>query len=410
MNRRIVLTGAGLVSPVGKDLESLWSACLEGRSGIRRVTLLPVDDYPTQIAGEVPGFDPLEYLDPKVARRCDRFCQLGLAAGLNALADSRLEITEGNRDRVGVLLSSGIGGMEVWEEQFERLLNGGPSRVSPFLIPMMIGNMLAGVFSILSDARGPNLAVVTACATSAHAIGLATDLIRLGRADVFIAGGAEASVRPTAFSGFCAAKAMSRRNDDPLRACRPFDRDRDGFVMGEGGAAVVLEELEYARARGATILAEVMGYGMSGDAFHMTAPRPDGSGAAAAMVAALKDARLAASDIGYINAHAPGTVEGDAMEAAAIHRVFGDRVPVSSTKPIHGHLLGAAGATEALICVQAVREGRIPLSLNCDEPDEGLTIDVVRGESRTATVPFAMSNSFGFGGHNVSLVVGPAPE
>ncbi|HUS80357.1 MAG TPA: beta-ketoacyl synthase N-terminal-like domain-containing protein, partial [Armatimonadota bacterium] len=255
MKRRIVLTGAGLVSPVGKDLESLWSACLEGRSGIRRVTLIPVDDYPTRIAGEVPGFDPLEYLDPKLARRCDRFCQLGLAAGLSALADSRLEITESNRDRVGVLLSSGIGGMGVWEEQFERLLNGGPSRVSPFLIPMMIGNMLSGTFSILTDARGPNLAVVTACATSAHSIGLATDLIRLGRADVFIAGGAEASVCRTAFAGFSAAKAMSRRNDEPTRACRPFDRDRDGFVMGEGGAAVVLEELEFARARGANILA-----------------------------------------------------------------------------------------------------------------------------------------------------------
>lgn len=411
MKRRIVVTGAGLVSPAGKDLESLWSACLEGRSGIDHVTLFPAEDYPTQIAGEVKGFDPEEYLDPKVAKRCDRFCQLGLAAGLKALSDSGLEIDEGNRDRVGVLLSSGIGGMGVWEEQFTRLLNGGPSRVSPFLVPMMIGNMLSGVFSMLTDARGPNLAVVTACATSAHAIGLATDLIRLGRAEVVVAGGAEAAVCPTAFAGFCSAKAMSRHNDDPPRACRPFDTTRDGFVMGEGGAAVILEELEFARARGARILGEVLGYGMSGDAYHMTAPRPDGSGAAAAMVAALQDSGLAPGDIGYINAHAPGTWDGDEMEAAAISRVFGEGgVPVSSTKPIHGHLLGAAGATEMLICMQAVREGRIPPSLNCNELQEGLSVDVVRGQPRTATVRCALSNSFGFGGHNASLVVGPAPE
>jgi 3-oxoacyl-[acyl-carrier-protein] synthase II len=410
MKRRIVVTGAGLVSPVGNDLESVWSACVAGRSGIRRVTLLDVSDYPTQIAAEVPDFDPDRYLDPKVAKRCDRFCQLGLSAGLQALANSGLEIDEGNRQRVGVLLSSGIGGMEIWEEQFERLLNGGPSRVSPFLIPMMIGNMASGVFSMLTDARGPNLAVVTACATSAHAIGLATDLIRLGRADAFITGGSEASVRPTAFAGFCSARAMSRRNDDPTRACRPFDQERDGFVMGEGGAAVVLEELEFARARGATILAEVLGYGMSGDAFHMTAPRPDGSGAAQAMRAALEDAGVGPSDVGYVNAHAPGTQEGDAMEAAAIHQVFGDRVPVSSTKPIHGHLLGAAGATEMLICVEAIRHGMVPASLNCEQPDENITIDIVRGAPRATPVEVALSNSFGFGGHNACLVVGPPPE
>ena len=410
MQRRTVVTGAGLVSPAGKDLESLWAACLEGRSGISRITTLDVSEYATQIGGEIPDFDPTAYMDPKVAKRCDRFCQLGLAAGLSALADSRLEITEHNRQRVGVLLSSGIGGMGIWEEQYTRLLNGGPSRVSPFLIPMMIGNMLAGTFSVLTDARGPNLSVVTACATSAHALGLASDLIRLGRADVFVTGGAEGSIAATAFAGFCSAKAMSRRNDDPLHACRPFDRDRDGFVMGEGGAAVVLEELEHARARGATILGEVLGYGMSGDAFHMTAPRPDGSGAAAAMRAALEDAGVEASQVGYVNAHAPGTEDGDNMEAAAISQVLGNEVPVSSTKPIHGHLLGAAGATEMLICMQAVRSGMVPPSLNCENRGEGIENNVVQGGPLTTPVEFAISNSFGFGGHNASLVVGPPPD
>jgi 3-oxoacyl-[acyl-carrier-protein] synthase II len=252
--------------------------------------------------------------------------------------------------------------------------------------------------------------VVTACATSTHALGLAADLIRLGRADVFITGGAEAAICPTAFSGFCSAKAMSRRNDDPLHACRPFDQDRDGFVMGEGGASVLLEELEFARARGATIWGELLGYGMSGDAYHLTAPRPDGGGAAQAMRAALEDAGVAPSDVGYVNAHAPGTVEGDGTEAQAIHRVLGDNVPVSSTKPIHGHLLGAAGATEALVCMQAVREGMIPHTLNLDHPDEGVELDLVRGEPRRAAVEIAISNSFGFGGHNAVLVVGPPPE
>lgn len=410
MRRRIVVTGAGVISPVGNNLESLWAACVEGRSGIRRVTRFDVSQYSTQIAAEVPDFDPTAHLDPKLAKRCDRFCQLGLAAALNALTDSSLEITAANRHRVGVLLSSGIGGMATWEEQYRRLLDGGPSRVSPFLVPMLIGNMLSGVFSMLTDARGPNLAVVTACATSAHAIGIATDLIRLGRADAFVAGGAEAAVVTTAFAGFCSSRAMSRRNDDPAHACRPFDRDRDGFVMGEGGAAVVIEELEHARARGVPLLGEVLGYGMSGDAFHMTGPRPDGSGARQAMHAAMEDARVAPGDIGYLNAHAPATVEGDAMEAQAIQEVFGESVPVSSTKPIHGHLLGAAGATEMLICVEAIRRGLVPPSLNCEQPEEGLGINVVRGGPLKTPVEVALTNSFGFGGHNASLVVGPPPD
>lgn len=410
MKRRVVVTGVGVISPVGNDLASLWQACLEGRSGIGEVTLFDVSAYATRIAGEVADFDPAEHMDPKLARRCDRFSQLGVAASMQALADSGLEITPANRDRVGVLLSSGIGGLATWEEQFRRLLESGPGKVSPFLVPMLIGNMLSGVVSMITDARGPNLAVTTACATSAHAIGLATDLIRLGRAEVFLAGGAEAAVVPTAFAGFCAARAMSRRNDDPARACRPFDQDRDGFVMGEGAGAVVLEELEHARARGARIWAEVLGYGMSGDAYHFTAPRPDGDGAAAAMAAALADAGVSPQEVGYVNAHAPGTVDGDAMEALAVRAVLGEETPISSTKPIHGHMLGAAGVTEMLICVQVVREGVIPHTLNCDRPEEGLQVDLVRGQPRKAAVSVALSNSFGFGGHNAVLVVGPPPE
>jgi 3-oxoacyl-[acyl-carrier-protein] synthase II len=395
---------------VGTDLDSLWEACLQGRSGIREVTLFDVTDWATRIAAEVQGFDPTEYMDPKLAKRADRFTQLGLASVVRAMADSGLEITAANRDRVGVLLSSGIGGMATWEEQHTRLVRGGPTRVSPFMIPMLISNMLAGMASMMTDARGPNLSVTTACATSTHAIGLATDLIRLGRADAFLAGGAEAGITPSGFAGFVAAKAMSRRNDDPEHACRPFDVDRDGFVMGEGGATVILEELEGARARGAKIWGEVLGYGMSGDAYHMTAPRPDGSGAAAAMRAALQDAGVEASDVDYVNAHAPGTQEGDAMEAMAIRQVVGDSVPVSSTKPVHGHLLGAAGATEALVCIQTIREGLIPHTVNCDHPDPDLGLDLVREAPRAAQVEIALSNSFGFGGHNAVLVVGPPPD
>ena len=410
MRKRVVITGAGLVSAVGHDTDSLWQACVSGRSGVRRVTLFDVSQYATQIAAEVADFDAGQHYDPKLARRCDRFCQLGTVAALRALADSGLEITAANRERVGVLLSSGIGGMSTWQEQYERLLEGGPGRVSPFLVPMLIGNMLSGVVSMLTDARGPNLAVVTACATSAHAIGLATDLIRLGKADAFLAGGAEGAITATAFAGFCSAKAMSRRNDDPQHACRPFDQDRDGFVMGEGGAAVVLEDWDCARARGATAWAEVLGYGMSGDAYHMTAPRPGGEGQAQAIREALRDADLQPSDVDYVNAHAPGTPEGDSVEAEAIRTALSDRVPVSSTKPIHGHMLGAAGATELLVCGLAIHHGAIPATLNCDHPEAGLGVDLVLGEARKAPVEIALSNSFGFGGHNVVLALGPPPE
>jgi 3-oxoacyl-[acyl-carrier-protein] synthase II len=410
MSKRAVITGVGVISPLGFSLDELWQACLEGRSGVGEVTLFDPADYPTKIAAEVRGFDPEAYLDPKLARRCDRFCQFGAAAALLALADSGLEITEANRERVGVLMSSGIGGMATWEGQHARLLQEGPGKVSPFLVPMLIGNILSGVVSMLTDARGPNLAVITACATSSHALGLALDLIRLGRADAFLVGGAEAAITPSAFAGFCSARAMSRRNDEPLRACRPFDQDRDGFVMGEGGSAVVLEELEPARARGARIWGEVLGYGMSGDAYHLTAPRPDGTGAAAAIAAALQDAGVSPDQVDYVNAHAPGTVEGDGTEAQAIRRVLGEETPVSSTKPIHGHQLGAVGATEALLCIQAVRQGLIPPTLNLEHPEEGLGINLVRGQPLRAPVEIAVSNSFGFGGHNAVLVVGPPPD
>ncbi len=410
MKRRVVVTGVGIISPVGNSLEGLWQACLTGRTGIDRVTLFDARDQYTQIAAEVKDFDPTEHMEAKLAKRCDRFTQLGVAAALQAVTSSGLEINQANRERVGVLLSSGIGGMATWEAQHKRLLNGGPSRVSPFLVPMLIGNMLSGVVSMLTDARGPNLAIITACATSAHAIGIAADLIKMGRADAMISGGSEAAVVPTAFAGFGSSKATSRRNDDPAHACRPFDQDRDGFVMGEGGAAVMVEDLEHARWRGAKLWAEILGFGMSGDAYHVTAPRPDGSGALLAMTNALQDARLQPQDVDYINAHAPGTPEGDAMEAKAIHNLLGDEVPVSSTKSIHGHLLGAAGATEMLLCIEAIHQGLIPHTLNCDRPDEDITINLVRGEPQETSVEVAMSNSFGFGGHNAVLVVGPPPD
>lgn len=409
MRTRVVITGVGLITPAGAGLEELWQSCLEGRSGVGPVTRFDISDHPTQIAAEVRDFTPEPWVEPKLAKRLDRFAQFGTVAALRALADSGLEITEANRNRVGVLMSSGIGGMGTWEEQHERLLAGGPGRVSPFLVPMMIGNILSGVVSMLTDARGPNLSVVTACASSSHALGLATDLIRLGRGEVFIAGGAEATICSTGYAGFCSAKAMSRHNECPERACRPFDKTRDGFVMGEGGAAVVLESLDHARARGATIWGEILGYGMSGDAYHFTAPRPDGAGAAEAMLAAMQDAGVTPADIGYLNAHAPGTVEGDGTEAQAIGDVLGRETPVSSTKPIHGHLLGAAGATEALICVQAVREGLVPHTLNLRDPEDGLELNFVRDEPLRTPVKVAMSNSFGFGGHNAVLVVGPPP-
>lgn len=407
MNRRVVITGVGMVSPVGNSPEEFWEAICQGRSGIGPITHFDATDYSCRIAAEVKDFEPSPWLDPKLIKRSDRFAQFALVAAHRALEEAGLEITEDNCSRVGVLIGSGVGGMATWEKQYQILLEQGPSRVSPFLVPMMIADIASGLVAIQTGAQGPNSTVVTACASGAHATGDAAEIIRRGAAEVMITGGAEAAVTPTAIAGFCAARALSTRNDAPQKACRSFDRDRDGFVVGEGATILILEELEHARRRSASIWGEIIGYGMSGDAYHVTAPRPDGRGACLAMQAALDEAQLTAGDIDYVNAHAPGTVGGDAMEGKALQDMFGDTAPVSSTKPIHGHQLGTTGATELVVCLLAIRDGLIPHTLNCDHPDEQFadSLDIVRGKPRPASVKVAMSNSFGFGGHNAVLIV-----
>ena len=397
-----------MVSPVGNSPDEFWRAVCAGESGIGPLTHFDASEYRTHIAGEVKDFDPTVWLDRKLVRRCDRFVQFALVATTQALEDAALEITADNRDRVGVLVGSGIGGMKTWEEQYEILLRRGPSRVSPFLVPMLIVDMASGMISIETGARGPNMGLSTACATAAHSIGEATAMIRRGAADVMIAGGTEATISPTGMAGFCAAKALSTRNDAPKQSCRPFDRDRDGFVVGEGSTVLILEELSHAQAREAKIWAELRGYGASSDAYHLTAPDPEGGGARLAMEAALKDAGLQPSAIDYLNAHAPATQAGDLGEAQALVALFAaDSVPISSTKPIHAHQLGATGASELVAAVLAIRDNLIPHTLNCDNLDEALPdgLDIVRGQPRAAQVDVAMSNSFGFGGHNAVLIV-----
>ncbi len=397
-----------MVSPVGNSPDEFWRAVCAGESGIGPLTHFDASEYRTHIAGEVKDFDPTVWLDRKLVRRCDRFVQFALVATTQALEDAALEITADNRDRVGVLVGSGIGGMKTWEEQYEILLRRGPSRVSPFLVPMLIVDMASGMISIETGARGPNMGLSTACATAAHSIGEATAMIRRGAADVMIAGGPEATISPTGMAGFCAAKALSTRNDAPKQSCRPFDRDRDGFVVGEGSTVLILEELSHAQAREAKIWAELRGYGASSDAYHLTAPDPEGGGARLAMEAALKDAGLQPSAIDYLNAHAPATQAGDLGEARALVALFAaDSVPISSTKPIHAHQLGATGASELVAAMLAIRDNLIPHTLNCDNLDEALPdgLDIVRGQPRAAQVDVAMSNSFGFGGHNAVLIV-----
>ncbi len=412
MKRRVVMTGIGCVSPVGLGKESLWDAVLQGRSGVKRLSQVDewgADQYSTQIAAEITDFDPERFLDGKLPRRTDRFTQFAIVAAQHALEDAGLAITDGNAPRTGVLIGSGIGGMRTWEDQFQRLLERGVSKVSPFFVPMMIVNMAAGMISMVTGAKGPNSTVATACASSTNAIGDAAAIIARGDADTMIAGGAEAALVRCALAGFVRAGALSRCNDEPERACKPFDRDRDGFVMGEGSTIVILEERQAALRRGATVYCEVAGYGMSADAYHMTDPCPIGEGPARAMRAAIGNAGLSPGDIDYINAHAPGTPVGDAVEALAISEVFGtarSRVMISSTKAVHGHQLGASGATELAIAALALQRGVVPPTLNCVHPDpqcEGL--DIVRGEPREANLTAAMSNSFGFGGQNAVIVI-----
>ena len=408
MNRRVVITGMGAITPVGNDVETFWANLKNGVSGIRLIESFDTSAYDCRIAGEVRDFDPkLFFKNPKDVRRTDRFAQLSLAAANMAMKDSGIDLEKTQRDRCGVIVSSGIGGLRTLEDQHTVLLTKGPARNSPFTIPMLISNMASGLISMEYGLEGPNLCIVTACATSNNAIGESWRIIKFGDADLFLAGGSEASVVHIGLAGFGAMKALSTRNDEPERASRPFDRDRDGFVMSEGAGVVIVEELEHAKARGAKIYCELSGYGLSADAYHMTAPPPDGGGAARAMQLALKHAGISPEEVDYINAHATSTGLGDISETHAIKKVFGDyakKVPISSTKSMTGHLLGGAGAVELAACALAIRDSVIPPTINLDNPDPQCDLDYTPMTAREKKVRVAVTNSFGFGGHNATLV------
>jgi 3-oxoacyl-[acyl-carrier-protein] synthase II len=407
-NRRVVITGMGVLTPVGNDIETFWSNLKNGVSGIRRIEGFDTSQYDCRIAGEVHDFEPRDFFkNPKDARRTDRFAQLAMAAAKMAMADSGIQMASEDSERFGVLVSSGIGGLKTLEDQHSTLLTKGPQRVSAFTIPMLISNMASGLISMEFGMRGPNMCIVTACATSNNAIGESWRIIKFGDADVFLAGGSEAAVIPIGLAGFGSMKALSTRNDDPAAASRPWDRDRDGFVMGEGAGVMVVEELEHAKKRDAKIYCELVGYGLSADAYHMTAPPVDGGGAARAMQLALEHAGLSAADIDYINAHATSTGLGDVAEARAIKTVLGDRakkVSISSTKSMTGHLLGGAGAVEMAACALAIRDGVIPPTINLDNPDDECDLDFTAKTAKEHKVRVALNNSFGFGGHNATLV------
>jgi 3-oxoacyl-[acyl-carrier-protein] synthase II len=405
--RRVVVTGLGIVCPIGNTVAEAWSSVLAAKSGIGRITRFDPGLLSSQIAGEVKNFDIAAYLSPKEARRMDRFIHLGIAAGVQALKDSGLEVTEANAPRIGVNIGSGIGGLPMIEETHNDVLKGGPRKISPFFIPSTIINMISGNLSIMHGLKGPNLAMVTACTTSAHCIGESGRLIEYGDCDVMVAGGAESAITLLTVGGFAAARALSTRNDDPATASRPWDRDRDGFVLGEGAGAVVLEEFEHAKRRGARIYAELAGYGMSGDAYHMTAPQEDGEGAARCMENALRNAGLNREDIDYINAHGTSTPLGDLAETIAVKRCFGDharKLAVSSTKSMTGHLLGAAGGVEAIFSVLAIRDQVAPPTANLLNQDPACDLDYVPNTARSMPLRSALSNSFGFGGTNGTLI------
>ncbi|MDP8214060.1 MAG: beta-ketoacyl-ACP synthase II [Candidatus Euphemobacter frigidus] len=406
--RRVVVTGMGVMTPIGNNPDEFWNALAAGRSGISRITAFDPSEFASQIAGEIKDFDPAQYLDRKQAKRMDRFCQLGVVAAKQALEDSGLDLEREDSTRIGVYASSGIGGLSTIEKQLQIMLEKGPSRVSPLLVPMMIINLLPGQIAMIFGLKGPNLSIVTACATSNHSIGEALWAIRNGMADIMVSGGAEASTTRLGLAGFCSMKALSTRNDAPEKASRPFDKERDGFIMSEGAGMVVLEELEHARARGATIHGEIIGYGCSSDAYHLTAPAPGGEGAARCMKMALDDARVPLEDVDYINAHGTSTPLNDKFETMAIKTVFGDRadkVPVSSTKSMHGHLLGATGVVEAVACLLAMRNNLIPPTINYEVPDPECDLDYVPNQPREAEIKIALNNSFGFGGHNATLIL-----
>jgi len=407
-DRRVVITGLGAVTPVGNDVDTFWSNLKNGVSGIRKIQAFDTTSYDCQIAGEVGDFEPKNFFkNPKDVRRTDRFSQFAMAAAKMSMQDSGIDLERVNRDRFGVIVSSGIGGLKTLEDQFSTLMNKGPSRVSAFTIPMLISNMASGAVSMEFGLRGPNMCIVTACATSNNAIGESWRMIKFGDADIFLAGGSEASIVELGLAGFSAMKALSRRNDEPERASRPFDRDRDGFIMSEGAGVVVVEELEHAKKRGAKIYCELAGYGLSADAYHMTAPPEDGEGAARAMQLALNHARITPGDVDYINAHATSTALGDISETHAIKKVFGQfakKVSISSTKSMTGHLLGGAGAVEMAICALSIRDGIIPPTTNLENQDPLCDLDYTPNTAREKKVRVAMNNSFGFGGHNATLV------
>ncbi|HAJ41676.1 MAG TPA: beta-ketoacyl-[acyl-carrier-protein] synthase II [Alcanivorax sp.] len=409
--RRVVITGLGMLSPLGTDVASTWEGILAGRSGIRRIDHFDTENFSTKFAGLVPDFAMDEYLSGKEARKMDVFVQYGMVAAIQALRDAGLEMDKENGERIGVAIGSGIGGLTNIEENHQKLMDSGPRKLSPFFVPSTIINMIAGNLAIMYGFKGPNFATVTACTTGTHNIGFAAQQIQLGTADVMVAGGAEKGSTPLGMGGFAAARALSTRNDDPTAASRPWDRDRDGFVLADGAGAVVLEEYERAKARGATIYGELIGYGMSDDAYHMTAPSEDGAGAALAMGNAIRDAGIDPSEVAYVNAHATSTKVGDLIEIHAVKKVFGDHAPklaMSSTKSMIGHLLGAAGAVEAIFTLLAMRDSVAPPTINLDNPDEGCDLDLVANQAQQRTIDVALSNSFGFGGINATLVFGRA--
>ena len=408
MSRRVVISGIGLVTPLGSALDEFWANIVSGKSGVARVSKFDANGLPTTIGAEIKNFDPGEYIDKKQAKRMDISQQYAMVAAGMAIADSKINLGSVDLDRAGVIIGSGIGGLMTFETQHTVLIQKSPLRVSPFFIPMMIADMASGLVSIQYGLKGPNYATVSACASASHAIADACMLIQRGTADMMVAGGSEASVTLTSYAGFCAAKALSTRNDEPERASRPFDAGRDGFVLGEGSGVFLLEEFEHARARNARIYAEISGFGMSADAYHMTAPSPDGDGAARSMKSAIADAGIKPEDVDYINSHGTSTELGDIAETLAIKSVFGDRaykIPVNSTKSMIGHLLGAAGAVEVAATILQMNHGRVHPTINLDTSDPQCDLDYVPNKARDAKIDYAISNSFGFGGHNISIVL-----
>jgi len=411
--RRVVVTGLGMLSPLGNDIDSTWSRLLDGQSGIGPITQFDASDFNTRFAGQVDDFDVEQYIPKKETKKMDRFIQLGIAAGIQALRDSGLTVDSTNAKRVGVSIGSGIGGLGLIEENHRKFLSGGVKRVSPFFVPSTITNMISGFLSIMEGLKGPNLNVVTACTTGVHNIGIAARTIAYGDADAMLAGGAESSITPLAIAGFGSARALSTRNDEPQKASRPWDTERDGFVMGEGAGVVMLEEYEYAKARGAKIYGEVVGFGMSGDAHHMTSPPTNGEGAADAMTNALNDAQVSPDKVAYVNAHGTSTPAGDIAEVSAIKHVFGESantLKVSSTKSMVGHLLGAAGSVETIFTILALRDQKAPPTINLDTPSDGCDLDFVPHVAADIEGEYGLCNSFGFGGTNGSLLIKRSPD